>query len=162
MSIKIQFGKYKGRTLDQINERDHQYIVFLSTIPSYGRPHVKEVIHAAKEMCTKDERQHTMAKKRYRNQKFDETRWIMDWLQHMSASDDLRTARFCKSIFRQISLEHRIDKISFKQLKILIHLWAEQYGAKGSQEYHQAQLEFIQHFEGKWTRKTCSLQDLMD
>jgi hypothetical protein len=154
MPIKLQFGQYKGYTLEEINKIDHSYLVYLATLSHYGKEYLKPVVNQALKMTTIEERRKKRKEKQYHNSKLQEVDWLIKWTGSMVASENQWVSNFCNSIRRQLITEHRIDKITFKQLKILFKIWVQEHG-------EEAKEDFIRNFRGKWSRKTHTLDELM-
>ena len=153
MTENLNFGIHKNRTIEEINKIDHQYIVFLSTIKPIKSEYMRNVVQQCQKLVNQQEQQITINSVKYHKQKCKETTWLIKWLGNMATSPDTRTASFCQSVRKQLMLEHRIDKISFKQMQILLAIWTKEYGENSKQK-------FLKHFNGKWIRKTHSLNDL--
>ncbi len=115
MTETLNFGIYKNHTIEEINKIDHQYIVFLSTIKPIKSEHMRNVVEQCQKLVNQQEQQITINSVKYHKQKCKETAWLIKWLGNMATSTDQRKARFCNSVRKQLIMEHRIDKISFKQ-----------------------------------------------
>lgn len=160
--IKLNFGQYEGYRISEIAEINRSYLAFLATIPSFGRPHLKEVVSQAINLTTLEERNKVRKSKRYNRQKINDTQWLIDFCKVKAVThENPKTQIFCKTLCGQLRLDHRIDNVSFKQLKILIELWGIDRGEKYSPKYWKAKKEFISHLEGKWSRKNETLKDLL-
>ena len=165
--IPIPFGIYQGKTLQEINQINHQYVTFLATRPSYGKEPFKTIVQEASKLTTTEERRRLRKQKKYHNQKTSEVNWLIKFLtQEMLINNSTFSRRFCQTLRIQLCQEHRIDHISFKQMKIICDIWSKRKSGeydrndRNTSKYLQAKENFKSKFKGKWTRKNNTLDDI--
>jgi len=146
----LSFGCYKGKRLSDVAKHDRGYIKWMC---KYGpTPDCRE---AAAAFLTDAEVQRCKDEAKHFHTMVIRSAWLIHFLKEMLSkpTNDANdfTERFCRSILRRVRTEHRLDKLTYKQVRILARMWGEHYGgSEGTDEFRGAVLSFKRHMNPFW------------
>ena len=156
----LTFGKYSGYPMEYVNEFDHSYIVFLSTLVTYGNPKMQPFVTRSLELTTLEERNIKRENKKYIVKKHMEIKWLTDFLKEVSQSGT-SWSKFAYSVLRRLWTQDRLDLLTNKQVVCIANMWGEVHsGKKEGREFDRAREEFKETMKPYWKRKYERIEDL--
>jgi len=156
----LAFGKYSGYSIEHVNEFDHPYIIFLSTIVTYRNPRMRPFVARALELTTLEERNSKRQDRKYFFKKCMEVKWLVDFLKEVNQSGS-SWGKFAHSILMRLWSQHQLNLLTSKQVVCLANMWGEiKSGHKEGILFKKAREEFKRNMKPYWKRKYENIEDL--
>lgn len=166
----LTFGIFKGYTLEQINEIDHMYIVFLSTFDLNdhklkNRPDIIRLSLIARQMVTQKERLERIGKIEFMFFQCQRANWLLAFIKDHAWKGEYdgseRDKRFLRSIRFQILQQMRIELLTKKQLTVISDIWARYYSkVESGDKFNKERERFKDKMRPYWKRKYDSIDDI--
>ena len=144
----LTFGCYKGQDLADIAEKDRGYVKWVCKYCRY--PEFKQ---AAADLLTDEETERCRECAHSYRSKFAKTIWFIHFIKSVLSTSTPNSfkSRFCLDMLSRIRDEHRLDKFTYNQIKVLARMWGEYHGGReGTDEFRAAVLRFAKRMKPFW------------
>ena len=151
----ISFGTFKGRSVEYVNQFNHNYIIFIASMNKIKKmKFAHEAIEKAITLTTKEEREKQTSKNNHIDSCKKKIKWLLDFIIEFEKShpEDIRSINFLRSINYQLLQQCKVDIITKKQLVVVGEIWERHYGNKK---------QLIKKLKPLWTRKYDKIEEVL-